>query len=113
MYKVLIIDSTYSQIDNFINSFSSNFVKMYTNTWMHDEDLIQNSYIELWERLRELIIMNIKDKFIVDTILWTHISEWWKQYITISINNFRLFVYYIEEREENLRIIENIEIFKK
>lgn len=113
MYKVVIIDSTYFKIDKFINSFSSNFVKMYTNTWMYNEDLIQDSYIELWERFRELIISNIKNKFINENILWTHISELWNQYTTISINNFRLFIYYIEEKENNLRIIEDIEIFKR
>ena len=113
MFNIVILESTYNKIDIFINWFSWNFVKMYTDTWIYNEDLIQNSYIELWDRLRNLIISEIRKIFTEKTIYWISHTKEWKQFTTISINNFRLFVYYEEIKDEKLRIIEDIEFFRK
>jgi hypothetical protein len=113
MFSVVFSEKAYAQLDGFIDSFKWVFVKMYTDTWIFDEALIQNSYIELWDRFNDLIVDNINNTFVQETLFWISKTESGLLFITISINNFRLFVYYSEDRESKIRFIEDIEFFKK
>ena len=113
MFSIVFSENAYSQLDWFIDSFKGVFVKMYTDTWIFDEKLIQNSYIELWDRFNDLIVNNINRIFIQETILWISKTEIGLLFTTISINNFRLFVYYTEDKKSKTRFIENIEFFKR
>lgn len=113
MYKVIFSENAYHKLDSFIDWFSSTFVKMYTDTGIYDEKLILNSYIELWDKFNDLIVDKINDIFIQEKIYWTSQTSSNLISTTISINNFRLFVYYSEDKNSQSRFIEDIEFFRK
>ncbi len=113
MYKIIYSHKSYIQIDNFINSYKEWFIRMFSDTWIDNEDLIINSYIQIWNNFYKNIIDNIKKTFQVNSILWKHKSEKWETFIIISVNNYRLFIYYKENNNLKERYIESIEFFKK
>lgn len=86
---------------------------MYTDTWIYDEELICNSYINMWDKFYESILKKINDIFIQETIYWISKTSEELLYTTISINNFRLFVYYSEDKKLKNRYIEDIEFYKR
>ena len=113
MFCIDFSENAYSKWDGFIDSFNSNFIRMYTDTWIFDEKLICDSYIELWNRFNDLIVDKINDIFIKEIIFWTSQTSEKILCTTISINNFRLFVYYIEDKNSKNRFIEDIEFYRK
>ena len=113
MYNVIFSENAYFKLDNFIDSFKSNFIKIYTDTWIYDEKLIRDSYIELWDRFNNLIVDKINDIFIEQTIFLISETKSNLLFTTISINNFRLFVYYVEDKNSKNRFIEDIEFYRK
>ena len=113
MYNINFSENSYNKLDSFIDGFSSTFIKMYTDTWIFDETLICNSYIEMWDRFYDLILENINSIFIQETIYWISITSKKLLCTTISINNFRIFVYYNEDKKWRNRFIEDIEFYKR
>ena len=113
MYKLIYEPKSYFQLDNFINSYKEVFKKIYFDTWIYTENLIINTYIEAWEKLREEISNLIQSKISSDIVLWKKISENEQYSIVISLWNYRLFIDYSENIQEKIRYIENIEIYKK
>ena len=113
MYNVIFSENAYFKLDNFIDSFKSNFIKIYTDKWIYDEKLIRDSYIELWDRFNNLIVDKINDIFIEQTIFLISETKSKLLFTTISINNFRLFVYYVEDKNSKNRFIEDIEFYRK
>ena len=113
MYKIWYSEKSSIKIENFINSYKNNFFKLFFDTWIETElDIIKN-YESLWDRFYDSIKSEIRKIFTENTIYWISYTKEWKQFTTISINNFRLFVYYEEIKDEKLRIIEDIEFFRK
>jgi len=113
MYNINISENSYNKLDSFIDWFTSTFIKMYTDTWIYDEELICNSYIEMWDRFYDLILEKINDIFIQEKIYWIFTTSEKLLYTTISINNFRLFIYYSEDKKSKNRFIEDIEFYKR
>ena len=113
MFSIKFSENAYSKLDSFIDSFKSNFIKIYTDTWIFDEKLICDSYIELWDRFNDLIVDKINEIFIENTILWISETEAKLLFITILVNNFRLFIYYTEDKKSKIRFIENIEFYRR
>ena len=112
MYKIKISDLVFSKVDFFINSFYSTFVKMYTNTWIEDEDLIRKTYIDIWMNFKDLVIKEIFKVFEDEKIFWVWELNWFL-FITLSIKNYRFFIYFKEDKNKKIRYIEDIKIFKK
>ena len=65
------------------------------------------------KEFKNQIYKNLNMFFQEETILWKSYKEDWIFMLTISINNFRLFVYYKENIKIKERYIEQIEFFKK
>ena len=70
MYSIIYSQNSYNKLDSFIDGFSSTFIKMYTDTWIYDQTLICNSYIEMWDRFYDSILEKINDIFREETIFW-------------------------------------------
>lgn len=113
MYKIFYSDKSYYQIENFVNIYKTNFQKLYTDTWIESEQMILKNYEELWDKFYSLIKIQITNKFIAEKILWKSETTTWLFMITLSVNNFKLFIHYKEDKKIKERYIENIEIYKK
>ncbi|MCP4524199.1 MAG: hypothetical protein GY828_08325 [Candidatus Gracilibacteria bacterium] len=113
MYNIIYSQNSYNKLDSFIDGFSSTFLKMYTDTGIYDEKLICNSYIEMGDRFYDSILKKINDIFREETIYGFSTTSEKLLYTTISINNFRLFVYYSEDKGSKNRFIEDIEFYKR
>lgn len=113
MFKLLYWEMASIKIENFVHSYKKWFLQLYFDTWIESELEILKNYEILWDKFYDMIKIWIKSKFTEEKIFWISQTESWKQYTTVSINNFRLFIYYTEIKKENLRIINDIEIFKK
>lgn len=113
MYKVIHTDKTINKIDKFTKSYRNSFIRLFEDSWLFMEKEIIGNYIKLWSKLHDLIFFEIDFIFTSSKIYWISKTKSWKLFTTISINNFRLFVYYKEEKTENLRIIKDIEFFRK
>lgn len=50
----------------------------------------------MWDRFYDLILDKINEIFVKERIYWITETSEKLLYTTISINNFRLFVYYIQ-----------------
>lgn len=113
MYKIKYSNEAFIQIDNFINSYKNIFKRIYLETWIHDENLIINNYFEIGDKLSKNIKKSIENSFDKELVLWKSIEESKNEFVIISTNNFKLFVYYSYKKDLKERYIENIEFFKK
>jgi hypothetical protein len=113
MYKIIHSTKSINKIDIFTKSYKNSFTKLFEDSWLFMVEEIINDYIKLWNRLHDLVYSNIESIFIENTIFWISKTKTWTTFTTISINNFRLFIYYAEISDEKLRIIEDIEFFRK
>lgn len=112
MFKIKYSQEAFIDIDNFINSYKNIFKKIYSDTWIYDEDLIISNYYSIWDNLYHKIKDNIERNFNKNNLLWQHVKDNKKNFIIMSINNFRLFIYYSENLELKERYIEKIEFLK-
>ncbi len=114
MFKLKYTKKSIESLKRFIDSYKNSFIKLIEDSWLIFEDILIQNYIEIWDRLYKNIKESIEKKFEEEVILWIVINEEKNEkYVTISINHFRLFVYYSENIELKERYIENIEFFKK
>lgn len=113
MYNIVFSENSYNKLDGFIDWFTTTFIKMYTDTWIYDEELICNSYINMWDKFYDMILQKINYIFIQEIIYGISKTSEGLLYTIISINNFRLFVYYSEDKKSKKRFIEDIEFYKR
>jgi hypothetical protein len=113
MYSIKYTHKAYLKIDNFVNSYKSTFIKIYSDTWIEDEKLIIKNYIEVWERFYENIKNKLEDIFTQEIILWKFIDAKQQEHVVLSINNFRMFVYYNEDWKRKERYIDDIEFSRR
>jgi hypothetical protein len=113
MYKLILKEKIISTIDNFVDKFLYSSINLYVDTWIRDIDLIIKNYETSAVLFRDKIYDTLEEKFIQDNILWKKISEDNQLLVMISVWNYRLFVDYSEDESQKLRIIENIEFYKK
>lgn len=113
MFNLFFEESAIFSIKNFIKSYKNIFIKMIIDSWLEVEEYLINNYIEIWDKLYQTIISEIKNNFKQDILLWRTINKSSDNYLVININNFRLFVYYKENIDLEERYITEIEFFKK
>ena len=112
MYKVIKSKEVLIQIDTFISSYLEKFLFLYEDSGLEDQDLIEENYIKISIALKQEILQSLEDK-LINTILWKKISENNQLSVIVSVWNYRLFVDFSENESQKLRIIENIEFYKK
>ena len=113
MYKVNYSEDSLNSIKSFIDSYKKSFISLFYDSGLVWENTIIEGYIKIWDRFNHLIFSKIDERFLEEKILWISESNRGVFMITISVNNFKLFVYYKENIELKERYIENIEIYKK
>ena len=112
MYKVIKSKEVLIQIDTFISNYLEKFLFLYEDTWLENQDLIEENYINTSIALKQEILQSLENK-LENNILWKKVSEDNQLSVIISVWNYRLFVDFSEEESQKLRIIENIEFYKK
>lgn len=113
MYNINYSEQAYLSIDNFVNWYKNYFINLYTDTWIDDEYIIINNYIDVWNKLHNNIKSKIENTLCEDKILWVHIDDKKNKYIVLISDNIRVFVYYLENIKVKHRYIENIIFYKK
>jgi hypothetical protein len=112
MYKVLIQNEVDIKIDNFIDSYTNTFLTRFNDTWIFDEYLITQKYKEKSIKLNNEIYLNIQEKFSKKEIFWYRINKKKEKECIIFIWNYMIVLWYNENKEEKIRMIEYI-IFNK
>ena len=113
MYSTHISHETHEIIHEFILWYRKTFLELFDDTGIEDEELIREVYIKSSKEFKNQIYSHLSSALQAETILWKSPKDQWIFMITISINNFRLFVYYTEDNESKTRFIEDVEFFKK
>ena len=113
MYNLKISINTHKIINTFIIWYRKIFLELFDDTWIENEELIREIYIKTSKEFKNKIYKNLNLILEKDIILWKINKEDENFMVTISVNNFRLFVYYKENKKIRERYIENIEFYKK
>lgn len=113
MYKLILKEEIISAIDDFVDNFLYSSINLYVDTWIRDIDLIIKNYETSALLFRDKIYDTLEEKFIQDNILWKKISENNQLSVIVPVWNYRLFVDFWEDESQRLRMIENIEFYKK
>lgn len=113
MYKLILKEEIISTIDNFVDKFLYSSINLYVDTWIRDIDLIIKNYETSVVLFRDKIYDTLEVKLTEENIFWKKISENNQLSVIISVWNYRLFVDFSEDELQELRIIENIEFYKK
>jgi len=113
MYRVNYSNNSLNSIKRFINSYKTTFISLFYDSGLVWEETIIDGYIKIWDRFNNLIFEKIDNLLLEDKILWISKISNWVLMITITVNNFKLFVYYKEDKTIKERYIETIEIYKK
>lgn len=113
MYRINYSENSLNSIKLFIDAYKKSFISLFYDSGLVWEETIINGYIKIGDGFNDLIFSKIDNKFITEKILWESETTTWLFMITISVNNFKLFIYYKEDIELKERYIENIEFYKK
>lgn len=108
MFRVLFEEDAIDALKKFIDSYKSTFVRMIEDSGLDVEDYLIENYIQIWNKLYESVIWEIKNNFSQEILFWRN-----KDFLIININNFRIFVYFEENILKRERYITKIEFFKK
>jgi hypothetical protein len=113
MYNINILDYTHKIINDFIIWYRKVFLELFDDTWIENEKLIRETYIKTSKEFKNKIYKSLNLILEKDIILWQTHKDDENFMVTIPVNNFRLFVYYRENKKIRERYIENIEFYKK
>ncbi|MDD5770309.1 MAG: hypothetical protein PHE25_05030 [Candidatus Gracilibacteria bacterium] len=108
MFNIFFEDESIKSLKKFIDSYKRTFIRMIEDSGLEVENYLINSYIELGNKLYSTIVSEIKNNFQNDVLFGRN-----EKYLVLSVNKFRLFVYYEENQELKERYILDIEFFKK
>jgi len=111
MFKLVFNLKSIEYLKSYISGYKVYFRNLFINTWLVAEKEIIKSYIIIADDFYNLVIDKIYEVLSAD-IVW-YIIKKDKVFITISIKNYRVFVYFREDKNKKIRYIEDIEIFKK
>ncbi len=113
MYKIYYDREFYLKMSNFSNYLKNYFYKLYTDTWIIDEEIIMESYEKSIDLLQKQIIDKIEN-FCKDWILWrkvlseSKIIEKW--YFFITINSYKIKITFLKDKKLNKIIITSVKI---
>lgn len=113
MFNIVLSDKVINDIDNFIDSYKKIFLDRFFDTWIFNEELIRNNYIEISKEFRNNIYDKINKWLISEQNLWRMIIK--KDLFSLFINvwNYKILLSYKEDNIEKIRFIEDISFYKK
>ncbi len=112
MYKIIKSENFRNQVNDFTERFLSKYIDLFSDTGIENEILIQNNYIEASSNLHRDILTKV-DEIFSSEILPKRVWESGKLSCVVFVGNFRLFIDYTEDKEEQIRYIENIKFSRK
>jgi len=112
MYSVIFEDKFYEILYSFLKSYRNVFKKLYSDTWIPDENLLFETFVESSKRIEEEIIDKI-EICLQEEVFWYRLYENWNKSIKIFLKRFMLEVFFEEDLEKKIRFIEDIKINKK
>jgi len=113
MYKVIINELVDIKINNFINSYTKNSLKRFNDTWIFDEYIITKRYKDKSIELNNNIYLSIQNKLSEENIYWYRINENNETECIIFVWNYMIVLWYKEDKESKLRLLEHINFNKK
>ena len=112
MYSIIFKEKFYKILYNFLKSYRDVFKKLYSDTWIPNEHLLFQTYVESSDKIEEEIIDKIEN-YLQEKVIWYRLYETWEKSIKIFLKSFMLEVYFEEDEKEKIRFIEKILINKK
>ena len=106
-------ESVYIKIENFISSYFRVSLSLFDNSWIYNEYIIRQNYIETSNNLREDILSSIHKVFTDEIIIYKKINKKYYTSTIIQLKNRNLFVYYSEDKEQKIRFVEDIEFNRR
>ncbi len=113
MHNFTITKKVINKIDKFIKWYLDNFLDLFEDSWIDNIELIEQNYLKTSEEFENKIYDSIENIFWGQKIISYKILQNKNFEITIIIWNYRFFVEYFEDTKQEIRIIKNINIFKK
>ena len=113
MYKVILSEKVHSSIKSFIDWYRNIFLNLFSDTWIFDEELIREHYINSSKKFQIEIFKLIEETLKQKSILWRK-NVWYNTFqIIMKLWNYKLFLYYSEDNEDLIRYIEDLKLHKK
>ncbi len=113
MYSVIVDLTVEDKIKFFIDSYRISFFNRFSNTGLYYEDIIRANYSNTSRRFQEEILDEIEKLFSDEQIFWYFPIDLEKSFIYLEVQNFRLKVFYFENKKEKIREVYDIEFHKK
>ncbi|MDD2565978.1 MAG: hypothetical protein PHZ26_03480 [Candidatus Gracilibacteria bacterium] len=110
MFNIIYSSNSLKSLISFIDSYKSSYIRLIKDSGLDVEDLLIKNYIDLGNNLYKNVVDKIEDAISKEIILGRNLNE---KYIILTVNNFRIFIYYGEDLNKKERIIEKIEFFRK
>ncbi|PZM83796.1 hypothetical protein DLH72_03330 [Candidatus Gracilibacteria bacterium] len=112
MFKILKSGKFVYKLANFMDYYLNKSIELFLDTGIETENLIIESY-ELSSYIYKKEINENLEKYFSEDFLVKKFLKNGKYLAIISVGNFRLFVEYTENKDEKIRFLEDIEIYKK
>ena len=112
MFNVIFSRKSELKIEKFILSYKNNFLSLFSDTWIYNEEIIIQNYINLSNNFHKEILDKIENYLSNSQVYWYKVINQRLKWIYIKIKSFLIFVEYEEKRRSKIRIVKNI-IFNK
>ncbi len=112
MYKIIILDIARQQIDHFLASYLYSQLSLFVDSWIENVWFIEENYRYIAKKFRDEIYSEI-DKIFTPEILPKRVWKNGELSCVVLVGNFRLFIDYTEDKEEEIRYIESIKFSRK
>ncbi len=113
MYKVYFNESFFEWLDLFVNSMKNYYYNFYTNTWLYNENIILQSYFEIYEKMKTDVLNEI-NSICENWLNWrktTYSYEKIENCSFIFIHwNYKVFFTAIKNDVENKIIVNSVKI---
>jgi len=75
MYKVILKDTFIESVSVFIRSYSEIFEKLYSDTWIANEDIIVENYRQAWREFKNQVFQEVDRIFSQEFVLGRKINS--------------------------------------
>ena len=114
MFNYWFNEKVINKLDKFIDSYSESFLKLFRDSWITNKYIIEENYIKKSKKLKNDILKEINNIFYnSEEILWFSPITIRKKNIYINLKNYKIKIFYIENKTKKERIIYDIEFHKK
>ena len=114
MFNYWFKENVINKLDKFIDSYSESFLKLFRDSWITNKYIIEENYIKKSEKLKDEILLEINNMFLKsEELFWFTPITVRKKYISKNLKNYKIKIFYIENKTKKERIIYDIEFHKR